>query len=335
VSLKNKRLIANPGEEFGYSNIGYNLIGSVIANISARSFEDYMRDNILTQSNMRNSSFLMEDIPVDRLAVPHIRAPHIGTSPIYPYHRAHNPSGGLHASVVDMCQWCLTCLEHGGDEERAILKPAGFNAMWTPTIGRGGLPALRDMGLGWIVGTYEGVKTTCHLGGSAGLNSFLVIMPEKDIAATLMFNAESQAIYRLLWASLDVLVGKEPQAKTVSWMIPISQALTDGGIEKARECAAQLREDERHEEYFVESSSLVMLAHQLIIGEEIDLAIGVLKLNIDAFPESADSYLLLAHTHLSKGDVDRAKDCLDEILTLDPDNTRALEILEEVRTFSG
>jgi len=330
-SLKNKRLIANPGEEFGYSNIGYNILGSVITAVSGVSFEEYMKEKVLKPSNMRDSSFLLDDIPVDRLAVPHIRSPRIRTSPIYPYHRADNPSSSLHASILDMCQWCMMCLEQCRHGKDTILKPVGFDAMIKPTVGRGGMPIFQDMGLGWNIGDYKGAKTVGHLGGSAGLNSFLVIMPEKDLAVTLMFNAESQSIYRLLWACLDALVEEEPHAKTVSWMIPISQALADGGIEKANDCATRLREHENHEAYFVESSSLIMLAQQLMIGEESDLAIAVLGMNIDAFPEFSDTYILLARAYLSNGDIDRARSYLEEALRLDPGNTQTLEVLKGIR----
>ena len=329
-SLKNTRLMANPGEKYAYSNIGYNILGGLIANISGISFEEYMRDNILIPLGMKKSSFMLEDIPADCLAIPHIRAPHIGTSPIYPYHRDHNPSGGLHASVMDMCQSCRKYLEQGKTGKRVVLKPDSFEAMWTPTVGRGNLPVFRSMGLGWIVGTYQGVKTVSHMGGSTGLNSFLLIMPERDIALTLMFNTESQAIYRLLWASLNVLVDEIPHAKTVSWMLPISQALAEGGIKRAKECATKLREDKHNKEYFIEDSGLVILAHQLIVGEEADMAIAVLEINIDTFPKSVDSRVLLARALLSKGNMERAKDRLEEVLDLEPDHTSALELLEGI-----
>jgi CubicO group peptidase (beta-lactamase class C family) len=41
-SLSDKKLIANPGERFSYSNIAYNVLGDMLAKVSAKSFESTM-----------------------------------------------------------------------------------------------------------------------------------------------------------------------------------------------------------------------------------------------------------------------------------------------------
>ena len=97
-SLSNRQMIAKPGERFSYSNIAYNVLGDLIAKVSGMSFEAYMKTRLLTPAGMPSSTFLMEEVARDLLAVPHLRTPAMGVSPIYPYHRADAPSSFLHSN---------------------------------------------------------------------------------------------------------------------------------------------------------------------------------------------------------------------------------------------
>ena len=45
--LSDRKLIANPGERFSYSNIAYNVLGDLLAKVSAKSFESAMQEQIL------------------------------------------------------------------------------------------------------------------------------------------------------------------------------------------------------------------------------------------------------------------------------------------------
>ena len=111
--LSDRKLIANPGERFSYSNIAYNVLGDLLAKVSAKSFESAMQEHILIPSGMPNSTFLLADIPTNLLAWPHLRSPEMRVNPIYPYHRADAPASFLHTTVVDMCHWGITSLKRG------------------------------------------------------------------------------------------------------------------------------------------------------------------------------------------------------------------------------
>ena len=119
--LRNRNLIAHPGERFSYSNIAYNVLGDLLAKVSGRSFEDLMREHILLPAGMPDSTFMMTDIPTNYLALPHLRSPEMRVNPIYPYHRADAPASFLHTTVMDMCHWGITCLKRGNYLGQSIL----------------------------------------------------------------------------------------------------------------------------------------------------------------------------------------------------------------------
>jgi CubicO group peptidase (beta-lactamase class C family) len=52
-------LLWEPGKgAFQYSNIGYDILGAVIAELSGMAFEDFMRERIFSELGMRDSAFL-------------------------------------------------------------------------------------------------------------------------------------------------------------------------------------------------------------------------------------------------------------------------------------
>ena len=298
-AMSRRKLVHAPGERFSYSNIAYNLLGDLIAKTSRQTFEAYMKEHILFPAGMSDSTFLLAEVDQARQAMPHLRSPEMIVHPNYPYHRADAPASFLHSTVIDMCHWSLTCLNHGSFNEQQILTPASYELMWTPAVKRSAVPLYENMGLGWILGHFEGLKTVSHGGGGFGWTCFLVLLPEREMAAIILCNEESSGHTAAVKAVMHTMFDREPEAGAVSWMVPITKALQAGGIQAAQICYDELKNNDRAEYYFDEDGLLV-LVYQLIGVNKLDLAIDVLKLNIRIFPENLESYTLLSNLYIRK-----------------------------------
>lgn len=303
--LSSLKPIASPGERFFYSNIAYNVLGDLIAKVSGQTFEDYLCEHILRPAGMPTSALSHLDVPPDRLAMPHLRTPEMIVNPSYPYHRADAPASFLHTTVEEMCHWAITCLNRGFYQAQPILSPASFDLMWTPVVDRGSPPLYESHGLGWVLGHYEGLKTTGHGGGGFGWTDFFLLLPEINGAFVILINEESSARARFIRSVLNALLGQQPEVGAVSWMIPIGQALQEGGIQAAYTRYAEIKENPG---YFLQEYELVTLVYQLMAVKKYDLAIEVLKLNLQAFPQDAESYHLLGKLYLKKGEPQRAEE---------------------------
>jgi CubicO group peptidase (beta-lactamase class C family) len=328
--LQTRKMVADPGRQFKYSNIAYNLLGAVIAKVTGTPFEHYMKEHVLIPAGMARSTFLMDEVDPAHLAVPHLRTPEMTVSPVYPYHRADAPASALHASAQNMCHWAMACLNLGSFQGAQLLQPAGFDLMLRSVVKRGFPPLYEDMALGWNLGHYHGTRTASHGGFGAGLSSSLIILPEAGRAVVVMCNDESSAILSIRQAVLDVMLGREPQTCPVSWMIPISQALAEGGLEAACVFLGELEASDQ-DHYAVEEDDLMTLAMHLLIAGNADLAVGVLGLNLHAFPGSAGSYYYLAQAYSRKGSLQRAEECAVKALELNPGDTAAAEFLDRLR----
>ncbi len=326
-SLSARKMIGTPGERFAYSNIAYNVLGVLIAKISGQSFENYMSEHILRPAGMPDSTFFFPDVPLDRLAVPHLRTPQMMVNPIYPYHRADAPASFLYSTVTDMCHWAITSLKRGIYQEERILTPASYDLMWTPIAQRGVPPYREEMGLGWTLGHFEGIGTIGHGGGGFGWTCLLVLLPEIQRAAIILSNEESSAHERAMEAVIHALLGKEPQPGDISWMIPIAKALQTGGIQAAYACYDEIK---HNPDYLIDADELFSLFYQLMSAKEIDLAFQVMELNLYAFPENLGLHLFLARRYLHHNNPSRAKTLLQKALVISPENKTAIELLEKI-----
>jgi CubicO group peptidase (beta-lactamase class C family) len=118
-SLGKRKMIAAPGEHFAYSNIGYNVLGDLIAKLSGQTFEAYMKEQILIPAGMLESTFFYPEVKPARLAVPYLRSPEMIVNPMYPYHRADAPASFLHSSVIEMCHGASPALTRGFTRDSA------------------------------------------------------------------------------------------------------------------------------------------------------------------------------------------------------------------------
>jgi len=290
-SLSGKTMKSNPGERASYSNLAYDVLGDVIAKVTGKTFEAAMQEQVLTPAGMTNSTFLLADVPVNLLAVPHLRTPEMKVNPVYPYHRADAPASFLHATVTDMCRWCTASLNRGICAGRRFLSSDRYDQMWTPVADWGyPRPSMYEqIGLGWTLGHFKEVRTVSHGGMGFGWSAFLLLLPEKNRAAVVLCNEESSARHRVVRALADTLLDQKPQPGKVSWMVPVCRALEEGGIQAAGARIEAIQKQEM-ETYDIDEDDLISLALQLVSVNKLDLAVGVLDLNIRIFPEYHESH---------------------------------------------
>jgi CubicO group peptidase (beta-lactamase class C family) len=329
-SLGNRQMIGDPGARFAYSNIAYNVLGDLIAKVSGMSFEAYMKKNLLIPAGMPSSTFLMEEVARDLLAAPHLRTPAMSVSPIYPYHRADAPASFMHTNVVDMCHWIMTCLNRGSFNGQNVLSPASIDTMWRPAVSWGYPPFYEDMGLGWVLGHYNGMKTASHGGMGMGWIDFMILLPEMRRGAVILGNAESFARSRIIQAVTDAMLEQEPKVGNVSWIVPISQAMAEGGIEAAYKCYERLTSSDIQDYYFDEDG-LINMVFQMTLAKKTNLVEEVLKLNLQVFPKSIQSHIMMAKICQQEGRLEQARESLEQALAIDPENADANRLLMNIR----
>lgn len=193
-SLGDQSLTYQPGEDWAYSNTGFDILGDVVATVSGQSFEDYLQANVLTPLGMANSSYLLSDLDPARLAAPHMydEDGNAKTLDFYPYTRAHAPSGAFYSSIHDMARFAIANMNQGELDGTRVLPASAYDEMWAPqaasTWAEAFGPQVTNYGLGWWVGEFNGHPIIGNYGTEFGFQSHLGLFPDDGMAVIALVN---------------------------------------------------------------------------------------------------------------------------------------------------
>jgi CubicO group peptidase (beta-lactamase class C family) len=213
---------------FAYNNLMYLTAGQVVAAVSGKSWDDYVREKIflplgMNTTNTSNAAFKAGG----DYAYPHEKVD--GKLQVIPFENLDNagPAGSINSSVSEMSKWIAMQLNHGkipGSEMR-IFSEKSSQQMWTQQmvipIGAGAeelkalRPHFRGYGLGWFLWDYRGRKMVGHTGGVAGFVSRVLLVPEENFGLVILTDAEEDSAFEsVMYHIVDSYLG----APTTDWI---------------------------------------------------------------------------------------------------------------------
>lgn len=207
------RLNFEPGSESVYTNVGYMVLGAIIERVSGKTYEEYIRENILQPLKMDRTDFVYRTDMVSEAAVgmhPVVSLPSIFLPLTYGtrlpgfireirdgrmwfnrFHADSNPPTGLIGPAGDLGRFVAAYLNGGEVEGQRILLPGSVEYM----AKNGHLPAHSPQidwpvqGLGWeICGQTEALCLEGG-GGGAGFGSAIRLLPEQSLGLVILANS--------------------------------------------------------------------------------------------------------------------------------------------------
>lgn len=203
-SLSSMSMVSAPAERFAYSDIGFDILGDVIAKVARMPFEAYMREYVLLPLGMSSSTLCAPRDAGGALAQPHVLNEHgePTVSRVYPYHRAHSPSSTLASNVPDMNRSAISHLGRGRPGRPAILSTPSYEQMWQPVVQ---VNARTWMGLGWF-GRNSGDALHVFLNGTDhGFATHFALYPGLALSIVLMSNSDWAKPWKLAASAVDLL----------------------------------------------------------------------------------------------------------------------------------
>ena len=189
-ALKDDDAAYPPDFVFAYSNLGMTVLGQLVAEVSGRSFESYLDENILRPLHMSDSYFSTR--PDERALS--ARGYRKGTREPAPPLR-DVPAGGLNSNVLDLARFMNMVFAGGRVGGRQILKPETLAEMLRPQNARVALDLNFHVGLGWVLSglggiTIENAGTVAHhSGGTPLFHSQLIVLPEHKLGVVVLGNS--------------------------------------------------------------------------------------------------------------------------------------------------
>ena len=337
-SLKDQKLIFAPGERMQYSNMAYEVLGDAVAKASGKTFEAYVHENILQPLGMTTSTLLVKETDPALMTWGHeldARGRPVASA-VYPYNRMHTPSSNLHSNVRDMARWAIANLDGGKLDGERILEMETLDRMWTPVreIAATGPDVRRQaIGLSWFLGKHRGHEIVSHGGGDTGYLTDLVLVPEGRKAVAWMTNVDYIDPAPITRAALDTVLGLEPQpiaSKRSAGRVLIS-AYREGGYDAAVAQYASIKANQA-DLYSLDDGDLNDFGYFLLLDQKKnDEALRIFRMNVEAFPNSANARDSLGEALEITGDKAGARAAYEQALKIDPNFTHARDALKKLQ----
>ncbi|MFG1994446.1 serine hydrolase [Actinoplanes sp. NPDC048988] len=203
------------GATWSYCNSGFVLAGRVVEKLTGGTWDQAVRDRIGTPLGLRRTGTLPEEALLHRAATGHLPGPTV--APVWTLPRALGPAGLITSTAADLLAFARLHLAGGlAPDGTRLISEAGAAAMAAEQVELPEKHTLGDSwGLGWIRFGWDGHRLIGHDGNTIGQSAFLRLLPEQDLAVTLLTNGEGardlyEDLFREIFAEVAGLTMPRP-----------------------------------------------------------------------------------------------------------------------------
>lgn len=157
-------LLAAPGTEYHYSNVGYSLLAVIIEEVSGEKYEAYLADRLFRPAGMTSTGYVLPDWSRHEVAVEYAADGTPAGTPLEHHWAADGPywnlrgNGGLLSTARDMFRWHRALLG------TRVLTPRARHEFFEPRVREE--PDETYYSDGWVVGMFGDTPARWHNGGN-------------------------------------------------------------------------------------------------------------------------------------------------------------------------
>ncbi len=221
-----------------YSNLGYALLGRIVANVAKRPYKDVVAETIFAPLKMTSTGYDVEAAPADRRAVGYRWEDGAWKREPTMAHGAFGAMGGIQTSANDYAKWVAFLLSgwpprdgaDNGPVRRSSVRELAQGANYAAVRrrpGASGADACRESaayGMGMTVATDCDLGLTLsHGGGYPGYGSHVLLLPDYGIGVFALANRTYAGPRAPVW---DAAVALHRAGLLTSRPIAVSAALS-------------------------------------------------------------------------------------------------------------
>jgi CubicO group peptidase (beta-lactamase class C family) len=314
-------LAFEPGSKFSYNNSGYFLLGAIIEKIAGKPYEQVLKEKILDPLGMKDTGYDHHATILnkrasgyERTAAGFINAPYLDMS--LPY-----SAGSLYSTVEDLSLW-----------DQALYTDKLLSAKYKEMMFK---PFLDNYAYGLVVekqplgDAKETASAITHGGGINGFNTLIVRLVDDKHLIVLLNNTGGAKLGEMGKNIAAILYDKPYSLPKKSVAEAMFRTVTEKDIAAAISQYRELKANQTNAYDFSEPE-LNQLGYRLVAMKNLKGAIEVFKLNVEAYPQSANVYDSLAEAHMLNGDKELAVKNYKRSLELNPQNANAVEMLKKL-----
>lgn len=301
------------GSEYTYSNYGMGLLGHLLASRSKLDYEGLLTEVLTKPLNLKNTSTAFTPQMRKNLAIGHNIGLEVAN---WDYLSTFAGAAGIRSSAKDMLQYLAYNMGIEGSDLFPAMQLSHMN-----TRKEGDKPMV---GYGWQIMERSGMEIIWHDGELGGYCSFAGFNKSEDIGVVVLTNSNvgvTDIGIHLLDSSFSLGNPKPSVGAKLRGIIETE------GMEKARNAYWELKEKQPND-FDLGENQMNMLGQLYLWDNEIEHAISVLDLNVEAFPDSYNAYYRYGEALMQKNDTTRAIAAFLKSKELYPDSFNAIKKLK-------
>ncbi len=215
--------------KYAYDNLLYIVAGELIPRVTGKPWGEFVESRIMRPAGMKRC--FADKIP--RRAMKNVATPHgVIEGQLSVIERGRIPrqppisaaAGGVICSLDDMLTWARTQLNQGtAPSGIELFSEVQSKELWKPRTLRNvserdyelNRTHFKAYGLGWRLADVHGYKEVAHTGTLAGMKSYVVLVPELELAVVLLTNGSSSAARM---AVMNTIVRSFMPVEQIDWI---------------------------------------------------------------------------------------------------------------------
>lgn len=207
---------------FTYQNIMYAVAGEIIAAVSGKPWNEFVKERIFNPLGMSRTQAIAKDIfKAGNYVTPYMDDPDDGMVAVeYGFSDQIGPAGMICSTAHDISNYLTFLVNDGIYKSDTLVKPKTFKKLFEPHsfLGSTGTyptnaltkPNWNTYGLGWFQQDYKGHKLDFHTGSLFGLVAIAGIMHDQDVAVYVFANLDHAELrHAILYKAIDLYAFKD------------------------------------------------------------------------------------------------------------------------------
>ncbi|MDQ4123644.1 MAG: serine hydrolase [Acidobacteriota bacterium] len=320
------------GSQFSYSNVGYSLLAMIVEKVSGQSYEQFLYENLWKPANMESTGYTRPNFDMDLIAVGY-RDGVVWGKPNEQAWDKDAPfwhlkgNGGILSTTEDLYKW------HQELNSDGILTREAKEKYFRPKL-RENETLDSYYAYGWDVHKTRRNRTLIqHNGTNRVFYADFHRYPDEKTTIITLSNKAHPIFFEINGEISKIIFDSSYQP-----VIPIADNKTNRvfteniiriTLEEGFEAGVKSYKKRPRGVNLLERV-VNAKGYELLSDKKLPKAVEVFKLNVFAFPKSANAFDSLGEAYLEAGNKDLAIENYKKSLMLNPENKNAEEVLQRL-----
>lgn len=317
--FSDKELDFEPGTSWNYSNSGYIVLGAIIEQVTGKTYEQVLQENIITPLGFENTGYDHWETVLPKRACGYNKSFDGYQNAEYLDMSLPYAAGSLYSTVEDLFIWGEALYTD------KLVSYESLKKMMTPYANNYGYGlGVRKISMN---DGADSITIVSHSGGINGFNTIMTRCIEDKNSIILLSNTVPFNYSDVVLAIRNILYGKpydEPQRSAASLLY---EDIRGKGVVDAIENFKKLKDNK---DFQFSENEINLMGYTFMRSGKLNEAIEVFKLNVELFPESWNVYDSLGEAYMNSGDNKLAIENYRKSIELNPNNSSGIEILKNL-----